>query len=322
MDGLRAEPHEVLERGRHIALLRSRVETSPPGETPDDVGSKPPPIGLEGEGHAPRDAHKVLRLQAGLSLLSAHPTGLAVERLDVFPTGVATPLRIVCVAVPEVEPERSVVPQHAADLAEDFNEMRDVEVGRRLQAEHAAPGPAGAERAHFWFHRGAHGALMTSAERRVPFKRASPFRSRLNMDLPCMRAPGLAAPHARREAVVSEAPVGRGGDDALDGPVGERERTGITLKKDRDGLCRHQGRGEKKGDRRSEDSPSHAVSTERPAITSGDPMSPSPARGHAGRSRIEAGGPSAAGYRAAFFRLAAQRIQRGARADFQRPQPQ
>src|SRR4029434_9189024 len=53
-----------------------------------------------------------------------------------------TALRRGCIAIPQIQPERAVVPQHAPHLAEDGHDVLDVQLRRRLEAEAAVPGRA------------------------------------------------------------------------------------------------------------------------------------------------------------------------------------
>jgi len=123
---------------------------------PDDVAAEPPASGLEGEGHAPRDAHEVLRLEAlhqwrpslvrvGLHEL-AYPTTQSNGRLRLLhalrDASVVPGDRIVAVAY--VEPAGAVGPQHAADFLEDRDHARHVagEVGLQAHLLVNADGPA------------------------------------------------------------------------------------------------------------------------------------------------------------------------------------
>src|SRR5437588_10444512 len=90
------------------------------GFRPDDVLAQIPAIGLEREGNAPWDADQVLRLQIDRLRWARH----VVENILTFVlTGPATPCCATAAAirVPEIEPQRAVLAQYAASLAEHFD---------------------------------------------------------------------------------------------------------------------------------------------------------------------------------------------------------
>src|SRR5260370_25826010 len=76
--------------------------------------------------------------------------------------------------IAEVQPQRSVIPQHAAQLAEDLDQVRDIELRGRFEAERTAPGVA------------------IHAERDDYFRDISP-------PVPAVR---IAAPNLRRRSVT------------------------------------------------------------------------------------------------------------------------
>ena len=120
---------------RHTASLR-----------PDDVRAEIPAISLESKSHTPGDADEVL----GLQTANWHPVGLAhwadaivvlrsfsAPPCSLFPaTGTISNLPRSCrIGIPQVQPQRPVVPQHPPHLAEDLDQPCNVLLWRRLKTE-------------------------------------------------------------------------------------------------------------------------------------------------------------------------------------------
>src|SRR5215472_9567120 len=123
--------------------LRHRI-----GLRPDDVRAQPPAVSLQRQRDAPGDADEILGLEAGsngvalrlhtLAQRLAVTTGLTIDAMerrsgrDAFGR---VAWRTAGVAVPQVQPQRSVAAQHPPYLAEDLDHGRDVLLGRGLEAE-------------------------------------------------------------------------------------------------------------------------------------------------------------------------------------------
>jgi hypothetical protein len=105
------------------------------GLRPDDVAAEIPAVGAEGEGEKPGDANEVFGFQAvdvfrlaALSVLWCHASIAA----DVVDSLALPPARVV--RIPDVQPQRPVIPQHAPHLAEHFDHAGDICLGGGFEA--------------------------------------------------------------------------------------------------------------------------------------------------------------------------------------------
>lgn len=218
-------------RGSVLNRLRHGV-----GLGPDHVGSQVPAVRPQRERDSPGDANQVLVFEGPIAAAVADtttshvvaPVGqhLALEALDDVAVATIAKDRAGEVAVAEVEPERPGVLEHPPQMPEDVQEVLDVELGRRFQAQAAEPGAAeqagGAAVAGCPTPDGDHGETAGALRRRSTMRVASSAA-------PPVPAVGIAAPHDGRQVVVAEAPVLRRRDAAVNAVVRKRgqDLTGV-----------------------------------------------------------------------------------------------
>ena len=100
------------------------------GLRPNNVLAQNPPIGLQGESHAPRDSDQVLPGQASRVAVAANAT-VAMHGLHMLATGAAAPLGVIRVAVGQIQPQHAVIGQQFAHAIKHFHQRGHV-LGRRL----------------------------------------------------------------------------------------------------------------------------------------------------------------------------------------------
>ncbi len=108
---------------------------------PNDVLPQIPAIRLQSEGNAPRDADEVFRLAVGRvgfqQSADARPRacGLLVTRVYMRAAVTIAALAASRIAIPEIQPQRSVIAQHAPHFAKHINQPRNERVRRVLQPD-------------------------------------------------------------------------------------------------------------------------------------------------------------------------------------------
>lgn len=120
------------------------------------------------------------------------------------------------IAVSDIKPGESVFPKYTFHLIKDVADVADVHVDRGFQTEAAFPGLTDHTEAARVRHLHLGGPTALTCDAGVP------ARGILAMDLALQLRPPLMLafhasiiPHCGWDAVVTQGPVGRGGDDAV-----------------------------------------------------------------------------------------------------------
>ena len=104
--------------------LRHRI-----GFVPNYVLTQIPPVRLQGEGHAPRDANQVFGLEAVVN--ARRPAFVSI----LAPIIVTVRSSIMCsVAIPQVQPNCTILPEHPSHLAEHIHHFCHVFLRRFLKS--------------------------------------------------------------------------------------------------------------------------------------------------------------------------------------------